>query len=246
VSDHVAAAREGLIAIHDLDDTDALAQAVAGAVRQAVEEGTQRRGTASLVVTGGSTPALYYPRVAALPLSWERVWITLSDERWVGPDDADSNERLVRESLLRGPAAAARFVPLKTAAGDPRLGCAEAAQRLRQVPHPYDLVLLGVGADSHIASLFPGAPELDAALDPAFAQPCCAVTPPAGIKPALARLSLSFEELLDSRRIVIAARGADKRDALLRAAAGRWPQRSPLAELARRARQPVDFYGCPA
>ncbi len=231
------------ITLHRLPDRAALAGAVAAAFEQAVRSAVAARGSAVIVVTGGSTPRAYYPAIAALDLPWSRVTLTLSDERWVGPDHAESNQRLVTEMLLTGPAAAARLVPLTNEAADPYAGCDASARALRALPHPYDLVLLGLGGDSHIASLFPGAVEFDHGIS--SDAPCFAVTPPAGVTPALPRLSLTLHELLSSRRIVLAASGADKLAAFEQALAGRWPLPSPIPHLAQRARQPVDFYWTP-
>jgi 6-phosphogluconolactonase len=237
--------RVGRIVVHRHGDEHALAQAVARAVRMAIEDAIGQRETASLVVTGGSTPKAYYPLLATLDVPWDRVWLTLSDERWVEPSHAESNERLVRDLLLRERAAAARFLPLKTHALTPEQGATDLASRLAALPHPYDLVLLGVGADSHIASLFPGAAGVDAALADDNPRHCVAITPPPEVRPALPRLSLTLAELKRSLRILIAARGDDKLAAVERAAGGLWPTRSPIAELAQRDGPPVEFHWCP-
>ncbi len=231
--------RDGAIALHAAPDEQALADLVAARFAQAVLAAVQARGHAVVVVTGGTTPRAYYPRIAALDLPWSSVTLTLSDERWVAPDHPESNERLLRELLLVGPARSARLVALKNEAADPFTGCPASATALRALPHPYDLVLLGLGSDTHVASLFPGATQFDVGVT--TRDPCFAVTPPPWIKPALPRLSLSLHELLDSRHVVIAARGLDKRDAYTQAMAGRWPQPSPLPLLAQRAHQPVEF-----
>lgn len=229
----------GTLRMRVCDSPAELAEAVAAAVREAVLTGLRARGAASLVVAGGSTPRAYLPRVAALDLPWPRVAVTLSDERLVPSCDEHSNERLVRECLLRERAAAARFVPLRVEGeADPVAG---AAARLAELPRPFDLVLLGLGGDSHVASLFPGAEHVAPALDPDGAAECVRLMPPPGIEPALARVSLTVRALLDSRRILIAAQGLDKRAAFERAALGHWPQPSPLHALVQHAAQPVEF-----
>jgi 6-phosphogluconolactonase len=238
-----AAGLRSQIALHPCVDLDALAAAVAEAFADAVRRAVADRGHAAVVLTGGRTPRAYYPLFRALDLPWEHVTLTLSDERWVGSDHVESNERLLRESLLVGRAAAARLVPLKNDAADPYAGCAAAARILGTLPASFDLVLLGVGADTHVASLFPGAAEFDQGV--CSDEPCIAVTPPAGVVPALPRLSLTLNRLLASRRIVLAATGEDKRAAFEQAVAGHWPLPSPVHLIAKQAQQPVDFFWTP-
>lgn len=234
----------GTFGLRVLDSPEAFAQAVTAAVGEAVTAAVRERGMASLVVTGGSSPRLYYPLMAALDLPWSRVHITLSDERQVPARHPESNERLVRELLLQDHAAAAHFTPLYCGDESGQAGVAGATQRLKGMPRPFDLVLLGLGDDSHLASLFPGALGVEAALDPDSSAVVCTMTPPPGVKPALPRLSLTLAALLDSRRVLIAAQGREKRDVFERAARGHWPLPSPLHALARYARQPVDFFWC--
>lgn len=229
---------------HAFESEDALARAVADCVGGAIRAALEARGAASLVVTGGSTPRAYYPLLAALELRWDRVQLVLSDERWVDVADAESNQRLVHECLLQGPAARARLIGLKTAAASAQLGCAEAAARVAAVPHPYDLVLLGVGADTHVASLFPAAAGIERALDPHNLDRCVAMNPPPGIAPDLPRISLTLAELLDTRRVVLAVRGADKLRHIDQALAGHWPQPTALLQLARLA-PALDLYWSP-
>lgn len=193
---------------------DGLVAVLAELTREALVEAIDARGAATLVVSGGTTPAAYFPGIAQQRLAWDRVTITLADERWVPVGDAASNERLVRECLLQGPAAHARFIGLKTAAPTAHEGAAAAAAALDAVRHPYDLVLLGMGHDGHFASLFAGAPELARGLDPAESARCIGVTPPAHATPAVPRISLTLAELTRARRIVLALQGAGKRTAL--------------------------------
>ncbi|HTI67912.1 MAG TPA: 6-phosphogluconolactonase [Caulobacteraceae bacterium] len=184
-------------AIERFEDGGAAADAAAAAIAAAIAAGVRARGVASLVLTGGRTPAPIYDRLAAMPLAWERVWITLSDERRVEETSPASNARLLRERLLVGPAAAARFVSL------PHGGGARLA-----APRPFDLVLLGMGEDGHVASLFPGSPVLAEGLS--SAAPTIAVPAGADRPPTEERVSLALRTLLDARRIVIFATGEAK------------------------------------
>src|SRR4051812_2625676 len=91
---------------------DALAEAVATAITARLAEALRERGRASLVGTGGRSPGVVYDRLRAADLDWTRIAVTLSDDRCVPPDDADSNQKLLRDRLLQGAAARAPVVSL--------------------------------------------------------------------------------------------------------------------------------------
>ena len=193
----------------------------------------------AMILTGGTTPGPLYDRLAARDLPWGRVQLTLSDERWVAPDHPDSNERLVRARLLQGLAAAARFIPLKTADAAPGEALATVQARVAAMPRPFACVLLGMGEDGHIASLFPGDAAPDA-LDAAGPHLVAAARSPDGTP----RLSLTMTALADTRLIAILIRGETKRAVLKDALEGRAPH-LPIAALLRQARFPVEVYWAP-
>ncbi len=125
----------------------------------------RREGRASLCVPGGTTPGPIFDTLSGVDLDWAKVSVFLNDERWVAEDSPRSNTRLLRERLLVGHAAAATLVPLYAVAEAPE----EALDLLAQgiAPHlPISVLLLGMGADMHTASLFPGADRLAEALSP--------------------------------------------------------------------------------
>ena len=82
---------------------DALAREAAGGIAAHLARGIADRGTASLVVSGGRTPVKLFEHLRLQALDWSRVCVALADERWVEPTDAGSNEKLVRDVLLKGP-----------------------------------------------------------------------------------------------------------------------------------------------
>ena len=186
-------------------DRDALARALAESVAGDLAAAVAARGAASLVVSGGSTPRPLFAVLSGLALPWEKVTITLADERWVPVDDDASNEALVRRRLLVGAAAGARFVGLKNEAATPEAGRDACGAALAAVPRPFDVVVLGMGGDGHTASLFPGAAQLAEGL--ATEALCLPMRPPAAPHP---RMSLSLRALLDSRRLVVHVTGDDK------------------------------------
>jgi 6-phosphogluconolactonase len=177
--------------------TEAAAQAAADAiVAQLTPPGPKR-----LVVTGGRTPGPVYDRLAKTDLDWSRITVTLSDERFVGTDSPDSNERLVRERLLQHNAAKATFVPIKGDGPTPAADARAVEPALRGLV-PFDATLLGMGDDGHIASLFPSTPGVAALLDPKGAHYAVGVEVP-GLAHFVPRISLTGRALLDSKLIPV-------------------------------------------
>ncbi len=159
-------------------DMDALSREFACEIAAQLAHAIAARGLASLVVSGGRTPVKLFELLRAQELDWSRVCVALADERWVDPADEASNERLVRDVLLKDRAAAARFLGLKNAAPSPDLGAVSAWETFARVPRPFDMTLLGMGDDGHTASLFPGSPNLRSALNPAAAAGCVGLWAP--------------------------------------------------------------------
>jgi 6-phosphogluconolactonase len=212
-------------------DPDAQAQAAATATLAALAAGLAARGHATLVATGGRSPGLTYDRLAQADLDWGRVTVSLSDDRFVPPTDPDSNEGLVRRRLLVGPAAAATFQPLSCAVPTPE-AAAQAAEPHLHALAPWDMLLLGMGEDGHLASLIPGDPDLGANLDPAGSR--FVVPVPAGIgTPPLARISLTLRALLAARATLILIAGEARR-AIVERGSG-----LPVHALLKQAKAPV-------
>lgn len=186
-----------------------LADRIAGQLSQAVH----RDGRASLCVPGGTTPGPVFDILSGVDLDWGRVAVFLNDERWVPGDSPRSNTRLLRERLLAGKAAAATLVPMYAATDTPEESLGALAQGI--APHlPITVLLLGMGADMHTASLFPGADLLAQALA-ADAPPVMALRAEAAGEP---RITLTAPVLRGAMHIHILITGTDKRAALQRAA----------------------------
>jgi len=217
-------------------DADAASAWLAGEIAALLRQAIARRGVAALALSGGRSPVPLMQRLAAAGLDWPRVLLTLVDERWVDPASPDSNERLLREHLLIGPAAAARFVPLKSPAASPQAALAERGAAIGAMPLPFDAVVLGMGEDGHTASLFPGAAGLAAALDPGGTALLAAIDPPAAPHP---RLSLTLAAILRARRIYLPIQGTAKRAVYARARAGASPLELPVAAVLGQQHVPV-------
>ena len=212
--------------IETFDDEGSLAEAAAGAVTWALQAGLDRDGGASLAATGGRSPGAIYDRLTLAPLDWRAVRVTLTDERWVDPSSPDSNERLVRERLLRGRAAEAVFHSLHGRESSIDEAALHASALLHALP-PFDVVMLGMGEDGHVASLFPGSPALALGLDPA-APACIAVPAGEGRAPLQSRLSLTIRPLATAGLVLVLTSGAAKRAVLEKALAGGDPRELPV------------------
>ncbi|MET0351942.1 MAG: 6-phosphogluconolactonase [Rhizobacter sp.] len=201
------------------------------------------RGTATLAVSGGRSPALLFAELARSRLDWSRVTITLVDERWVDPGSNDSNERLVRQRLLTGHAAAATFVPLKTRADHPAEAVEERSRALQALLAGADAVVLGMGEDGHTASLFPRAQGLAEALDPAAAPALVAIEPP--LAPH-ARLGMNLAALLAASHVALLVQGSQKAAMLsAEARATRTENPLPIDALLRYRTRPLRMYWSP-
>jgi 6-phosphogluconolactonase len=227
---------------HRFPDSLALAHALSGEIKVDLEEAIQARGAASLVVSGGRTPARLFEQLRAEKLDWSKIWVTLADERWVETNSSVSNEKLVRETLLTGPAAAAHFVGLKNPAPAPEAGADWATRALTRVPQPFDVVLLGMGDDGHTASLFPGSLALNKALDRSVPAGCIAIN---SLTAPHARLSLNLTALLDSRRIIVHIEGESKWQVYQRAKAAGPVAELPVRSVLQQKEVPIDIYWAP-
>lgn len=230
---------EAVPAIETFADGEAWASACAARLTDALSVALADGGKAVFAGSGGSTPAPIYRRMARANLDWPRVAVTLIDERYVPETSAESNAALLKQTLLTGPAAAARFVPLFHPAVTVDRAAALAAHALAAEGGKFDAVLLGMGEDGHICSMFPDSPTLKTLLSPALPPTVLGVPRGRdGAAPGLERLSINLPYLMTARRVVLALTGLAKRDVFEREASGD-PAVQPIAALVA-ARVPLD------
>jgi 6-phosphogluconolactonase len=178
-----------------------------------------------IALTGGSTPRDAYERAAAGGADWSAAKLWWGDERCVPPEDDLSNYRLAKESLIdRLDPPPAEVHRIRGELG-PHEGAGEYEQQLRAVDR-LDLVLLGLGSDAHVASLFPGQPTLD------VTDRLVVGVEQAGLEPFVPRVSLTLPALCDGRHIVFLVAGEGKAEAVERAFGGE-PSRDAPASLVR-------------
>lgn len=217
---------------------DLLAQAAAARLITRLVDAQSAGGAPALVLTGGGIAARTYAAIADSPahaaVDWGRVDLWWGDERFLPAGHPDRNETQAREALLdRTPVDPMRVHPMPAADGpsgdDPDQAAADYAAELRRAARPedhgqvpaFDVLLLGVGPDGHVASLFPEHPEL-------YDQR--AVTAVRGApKPPTTRLSMTMPTLQAAREVWFLVSGADKARAVRLALSGAGVMQVPAA-----------------
>lgn len=220
-----------MTAIQVLSSPAAWADAAAAQLAEALSEGIAAEGRAVFAGAGGSTPSPIYARLAQVDLDWSNVTATLVDERYVPETSPESNAALMKRTLLTGRAAAARFLPLYAPSVTVDRAAAEASKALAAEGAHLDAVLLGMGEDGHICSMFPDSPTLKTLLTPGL-KPAVYGVPAGrdGMAPPQERLSINLPFLIGARRVVLALTGSAKRAVFEREAAGD-PRVQPIAAL---------------
>ncbi|WP_299008446.1 6-phosphogluconolactonase [uncultured Shewanella sp.] len=215
----------------------ALEQQLAERIAEQLQEAVDSRGQASLVVSGGSTPLALFEQLSHRGIDWNKVQITLADERWVNNDHADSNEKLVREHLLTNKAASAKFQGLKNMFSTPEEGAAMTTEQLAHFSRPFDVVVLGMGNDGHTCSWFPCSAELAQALS--TDDLCVAVNPTTAPN---ARITLSKSAILASRQIYLHIVGEQKLSVYRQALTSKAVDEMPIRAVLGQSSTPVDVY----
>ncbi len=208
-------------------DADRWAQAAAADIAAAITAELRTQPSATVLLSGGTSPVPVYRRLAGAALDWSRVEIGLVDERWGAPGHAGSNAILLRESLLQASTAAARFTPLIRPGLTLEAAVSAANAHATAMPMPC-MAVLGMGEDGHVASLFPGAAGLlDAYADP---RPYIALDatgcPVAGAWTQ--RITLTPAGLMWARARLLLIRGATKLAVFRRALASHDPLHYPV------------------
>ena len=159
----------------------------------------ENEGSASLVVSGGSSPIRIYEELSNIDISWSRVFLTLVDDRFVNPDHRDSNQKLLYNHFIKNKAKDIKFFPLT-----------ENFLTKANFKKPFDITLLGMGEDGHFASLFPDMINNNEAFN-LNESPKILITPPQG-NPYLPRITMNLSLIMKSINIVLLIKGKAKQD----------------------------------
>jgi 6-phosphogluconolactonase len=207
---------------------DELARTLARDVSRALSAGITRKGSATLAVSGGTTPKLFFAHLAREEITWNKVTITLVDERQVSESSERSNARLVRENLIQANAAQATFVPLYE---NPK----------RDILPPFTATILGMGNDGHTASFFPGGDTLAEAINPRTHKSSIEISAPGSGEP---RITFTLPRFLASSFLALHIEGAEKQAVLAKARAGGDAAEMPIRAVLNAAAS-LNIYWCP-
>ena len=226
----------------EYEDSDEMADAVAGDVGFIVESALDARGEALIAVPGGKTPLPIYERLAKAKLNWKKVTIIPTDERLVPLTDEKSNIRAIAQAFLP---TGARVFPIGSDIADYKMAGNSANAKLADLKFPLDLAWLGVGSDGHTASIFPG-PDLDEALNAPKGRHAVGVMPdPLPPEAPVARVTLTRSAILSARTVLITIAGEEKKEMLEGAIADGQSSKLPIGRVLAEAEQPIDIHWCP-
>ena len=210
---------------HQQNTPKQLAESLAAAIAHCLAQALTQQPRASLAVSGGRTPTTMFAALSKHAIAWDRVDITLVDERWVNEASTSSNASLVRQNLLQSAASAANFIPLYNGAPSNLEGCQSCHQQLTRISRPIDVVVLGMGNDGHTASLFPNCPNLAHAMAQVNTSLCAATTAPVAPQQ---RITLTAQQIHLSRHKFLHLVGTDKLATLQQAMQLRSPSKMPI------------------
>lgn len=195
------------VSFYQFDKKEKLYEELINTVVSKLESAVEKDGIAIIAVSGGSTPKQLFEKLSHMNLPWEKIYITLVDERWVPNTHEDSNEKLVKDFLIQNKAVDANFIPLKLDFKTPFEAVKECGKQFETFKEKIDIVILGMGGDAHTASFFPK----DENLHNAFTtKEICAATIPTDAPHQ--RMTFSLSKLLEAKDIFLHIEGEKKLD----------------------------------
>ena len=203
-----------------------------------LQEAIQNKGRASLLVSGGSTPKPLFEKLSSFDIPWDKVKIALCDERWIDKNHKDSNEKLVRDSLLVNFAAKAQFISMYQEYLDIEDAQDVCSDIYEKELFPFDVLILGMGNDGHTASLFPNNIKLKEALETTKGFCIC-------MKPDTApyeRMSLTKTAILSATNIYLHFEGVEKQNVYKKVLEGASSNDMPVSAILNQDKKKIEVY----
>ncbi len=227
------------------DSKEQMTEALAASLESRLTDALASTQRASLLVSGGSSPAPAYKYLSGLDIAWNKVDVAMVDERWVDAGHDKSNEQFIKGTLLQDKAAAANFITMKNAAATAQEGVAECEHAYQQIQRPFDVTILGMGPDGHTASLFPHAEGLEVGLT--SDQLVCAIN---AIESEVTgsiteRMTLTLNAIAHSRVVKLLISGEEKLAVYKEASAGGDVNAMPLRAVLQHPDIELEVYWAP-
>jgi 6-phosphogluconolactonase len=235
-------AKKVMVEWREESTAEALAERLAADVASLLGNAISHKGHALLAVSGGTTPVRFFDSLSQEDLDWDKVTVILADERFVPTQSTRSNARLVTLNLLHNKAAKAHFEGLYEPAETVEEAAHYADERMRALAFPPDAVILGMGTDGHVASLFPDWDQLGLGLDPAIENHVLPVRAPSAGEP---RLTLPLARLVEAPFIALLMEGEEKKSILREIIDATGEKHPPVLEVINNAQSPVKVYWTP-
>lgn len=198
-----------MITLHEHNSIEESIEFITAALGKQIKQSDEKF---SLAVAGGNTPKPLYQTLSNLDWPWENVQVTLTDERWVDEDHAQSNGAMIKSTLLTNKASSAYFLPLKNAQATALEGQQSCETNLVTQMPSLNAVILGMGSDGHFASIFPKMKNLNDALNIETSALCLAATPPELEEGVVnERMTLTLPYLVSATQIYLLCTGEDKK-----------------------------------
>ena len=228
--------------IPNIFDTKAdLASQLADDVATRLQDKVTSNGVASIAVSGGSTPKVFFEKLSQHDIDWDKVSIIMVDERYVPPGDDRSNEKLIRDNLLQGKAASAKLVSFWQEGQNIDQAEATLDGILKAYPN-IDITVLGMGLDGHTASFFPGGNNLEAATKTSCERAIIQMEAEGAGEP---RLTLTLPVIVNSSYLVLHIEGDGKRDVLDQALNAELAEAPPIRTVIEALNGSINLYWAP-
>lgn len=189
------------------DSSDELVKSLSLKIINELSTAIKEKGKASFLVSGGNTPKKLFEKLSTMDIEWDKVSVSLVDERWIETSNTNSNENLVKTYLLKDKASKAKFVSMYIPfqkANDCEHECSKIYE---EKLYPFDVLVLGMGNDAHTASLFPNNEKLLNGLDLSNKNLCISLVPNDA---KYERMSLTLSGIISARNIFLHIEGEEK------------------------------------
>lgn len=228
------------ISNHLFENREQLAENLANDIIARLNAAIIEKGQAVLAVSGGSTPKRLFQELSTRVLAWDKVTVVLVDERYVSPDDDRSNEKLVRENLVKGEASSAQILGFWMDGYNIHDAMNKLDSKFQNMD--VDVVILGMGLDGHTASFFPGGSNLEKAISPHCSKAILDMEAEGAGEP---RLTITLPQIMKARFHVLHIEGDEKHKVLQQAMSEKTDQILPIRSVVEAIKVPTHLYWAP-